>query len=944
MKFRFEDQPHQSAAVAAVTDLFEGALHQPIDAIIGQATGSTGHYGFTLDLDRLTDNLATVTEREAVPRQDALVLLDSEDLTGQKRSFPNFSVEMETGTGKTYVYIATALRLAELYGLRKFVILVHSVAIRAGIVKTFQQTEEHFRTKFASLMYRWEVLAEGPALDDFAEPSNTVQFLVVSVQAIDKPDSNSVYQQPEQPQLWNESMSGISAIAAARPVVIIDEPQNMATELRRKAIATLNPLVALRYSATHREPFNLVHRLGPKAASEAGLVKRVSVKGIVSGGSGEPYLLVKQLRSVNKRLMAEVVIELRTASGVKRTKTVLQNGADLFEESEGLAIYKGMVVDRFERKPDRVIFENGKVVHVGQEVGIDRAAVWSDQVRHTIRHHLMRRDQVDATGRKVKVLSLFFVDRVADYIGDDAGLPAMFDRLFREEWAHAGKPEADCPDPATLRVHYFPSTKTGIFKDTKGNASDAEYEARAYEEIVANKELILTKDNPRAFIFSHSALREGWDNPNVFQVCFLRHTRSELERRQQIGRGLRLSVDESGRRVVDPVACRLTLIVDESFADFRDGLNQEYATATGANGDGTGPEPDNADNEVIVRRRKDRFESSEFAEVWQRIRYKARYRVRLDATVLPGAVAGCEHLEQVAYLARRANVVQAADLQYDEDGKVTSSGGVVAESQGQALTIVGRRLPDLVRLVEDQLLASKYPLQLTRPTVGAILAALPVKVRRRAIDDPDRWARIVADAIRTVTIEEMVKHIGYEPLPNSEWWDAEVVFVDAEVVSLPMAADGDGPERGVAPAAVGGANLYDHTIYDSGVERRFSDRLDNDREHVRLFTKLPRRFRVRTPVGEYSPDWAIVYDEDGTHRLYLVRETKHTLNLDDLEWDEAMRIRFAKRHFAAAPAGPVDYVNTTDKDGFRIAVDQPLQGAGAPVAAGEYQGPRNRRP
>ena len=173
---------------------------------------------------------------------------------------------METGTGKTYVYIATALRLAELYGLRKFVILVHSVAIRAGAVKTFEQTAEHFSTKFPSVKYRWGVLGEGPALDDFTEPSSTVQFLVTSVQAIDKPDSNSVYQEAEQPQLWKDSMSGIASIAAARPVVIVDEPQNMATDLRRKAIATLNPLVALRYSATHKEAFNLVHRLGPKAA------------------------------------------------------------------------------------------------------------------------------------------------------------------------------------------------------------------------------------------------------------------------------------------------------------------------------------------------------------------------------------------------------------------------------------------------------------------------------------------------------------------------------------------------------------------------------------------------------------------------------------------------------------------------------------------------------
>ena len=395
MKFRFEDQPHQAAAIAAVTDLFEGALHPPADTLIGQAPGSAGHGGFTLDHELLADNLASITEREKVEKQTSLALLDTDDLQGQERSFPNFSVEMETGTGKTYVYIATALRMAELYGLRKFVILVHSVAIRAGVVKTFEQTAEHFSIKFPSVKYHWGVLGEGPALDDFIEPSSTVQFLVASVQAIDKPDSNSVYQEAEQPQLWNESMSGIAGIAAARPVVIIDEPQNMTTDLRRRAIATLNPLVALRYSATHREAFNLVHRLGPKAAIEAGLVKRVSVKGIVAGGSGEPYLMFKKTPQCPQTHHGRC----RHRAGVEgRSKARRGRAPERQRSLRGVrgtrCLYKGMVVDHFERRPDRLFFENGLEVRVGQEIGVDRTAMWRDQVRHTIRHHLARQSRL----------------------------------------------------------------------------------------------------------------------------------------------------------------------------------------------------------------------------------------------------------------------------------------------------------------------------------------------------------------------------------------------------------------------------------------------------------------------------------------------------------------------------------------------------------------------
>ncbi|GAA2845582.1 DEAD/DEAH box helicase family protein [Paenarthrobacter ilicis] len=918
MKFRFDDQPHQSAAVSAVVDLFEGALTPPRDVLAGRAPGAEGHDGFAVERAVLESNLAAITTREAVDEQNELALLAETDLQGQDREFPNFSVEMETGTGKTYVYISTALRLAELYGLRKFVILVHSVAIRAGVVKTFEQTEEHFRLKYPSVPYKWGVLGENSALNDFSEPSSGVQFLIASVQALDKPETNTLYASAEQPQLWGEAMSGVQHIARTRPVVLIDEPQNMGTPLRRQAIATLNPLVALRYSATHKDLYNLVHRLGPKQAAEAGLVKRVSVKGIVAGEDGKPYVRLVKLRSVRKRLMAEAVIDMASQNGAKRTPIVLQNGTDLFEESGGLAQYHGLVVDSIERKPDRVIFENGLTIQSGQETGVDHLAVWRDQLRHTIRQHLSRQGQIDAMGRDVKVLSLFFVEHVADYAGDNPVLPDMFDELFRQEWARAGKPESEMPDPAELRVAYFPSTKKGILKDTAGRASEAEFEARAYQEIIANKELILDRANPRAFIFSHSALKEGWDNPNVFQVGFLRHTRSELERRQQIGRGLRLPVNQDGHRVIDPSINRLTLIVDESFTEFTEGLNAEYASTTGGSGD-SAPQVDNADHEVLVRRRPALFDSPEFAALWSRIRYKARYRVSIDQSTLPKIVASSEHLEELRTIQLRANVVQSADLTYDDAGRVITPESSIAESRGERIVNVGQRLPNIVQLIEDQLQYGKFPLQLTRPTIASIVRSIPAELTRHVLDDPDRWARIVASAIRVESIEQMVQGISYEPMDEAAWWDAEVVFLEVESKNPPQPQPGDpDPKNGLALAPEDGVNLFDYVDYDSHVERAFAAQLENSRDQIKLFTKLPRRFKVRTPVGEYSPDWAIVHDETGTQRLYLVRETKDTRNLDDLDWDEAMRIRFARKHFAAAPVGPVDYTYTTDKHGLLI--------------------------
>lgn len=923
MKFRFEDQPHQADAIGAVTDLFEGVLTPPSGGLVGQASGATGHAGFRLDREVLTERLREVTKREdGIEPQAELVLLEADELIdGETREFPNFSIEMETGTGKTYVYIATALQLARTHGLRKFVILVHSVAIRAGVVKTFEQTETWFRAKFPSLQYQWGVLGEGPALDDFLEPSSTVQFLVASVQAIDKPDTGVVYQEPEQPQLWGDSGSAMASISKLMPVVIVDEPQNFKTELRKKAIATLNPMVVLRYSATHAEKFNLVHRLGPKAATEKGLVKRVSVKGVTAGNTGKAYLRVDKVRSKARRLFAEVMIDVDTSSEPKRKAVVLRNGDDLYQVSNGLDQYRGWVVDRFERKPDRIVFENDQTVLAGEETGVDRMSVWRDQIRHTIRAHLSRQTQIDATGHDVKVLSLFFVERVADYwpVHNQPApvLPEMFDALFREEWARAGNDPGRCPDPATLRVHYFPSTKTGIYKDATGNSKEAqEQQARAYEEIIEHKERILTKDNPRAFIFSHSALKEGWDNPNVFQVGFLRQTGSEVERRQQIGRGLRLPVDQTGVRITDPTVCRLTLVVDETFQQFRDGLNREYIAAGESGG---GPEPEDEDRKVTVKRRKEKFESPEFRELWGRIRFKARYQVSVDPTVLPAAVAASEHLDDIKFISKRTNVIQSAELRYDDEGMVITDDVEVAEGAGTAITIIGQRLPDIVRLVEDQLLAAKFPLQLTRPTIAAIVAAIPSDLQARAIDDPERWARVVAFAIRTVTVEEMVNHIGYEPDAEEDWWNAEVVFLESEEKPKLAVRGGRDPEVGVDAAPAGGSNLFDHVIHDSIVERDFARYLENNTDHVKLFAKLPRRFRVRTPVGEYSPDWAILYDQGGVERLYLVRETKGTLNLDDLDWDEAMRIRFARKHFAIAPAGKVDYHFTTSGSGLRIS-------------------------
>ncbi|MGX6447165.1 restriction endonuclease [Patulibacter sp. S7RM1-6] len=920
MQFLFEEQPHQLAATAAAVDLFEGSLLPP-ENTAGQlgAPGAGGHGDFRLDLEQLLANVRAVQTREGL-RQDAdLSLLEENDLTDKPTAFTNFSVEMETGTGKTYVYIRTCLKLAQEHGLRKFVIVVHSSAIRAGVLKTFAQTSEHFAETFPDLQYGWGTMSDNSGLDDFVDPSDSVRFLVVMVQSLDKPDTNVVYREPEAMSLWGETTSRIGVLSAMRPVLVIDEPQNMKSTTRRRALATLNPLFALRYSATHFEPFNLIHRLDARAAQNKGLVKSITVKGVAPGrDASQAFVGLIGTNARGKQIKATLRVNVPDDDTglVKQTEIDVEAGDDL-EEETGLPAYEGWVVEEINRDPDHVVFENGETVEEWEETDTDRQGIWRDQLYQTIRSHIQRQHQLDAEGEPVKVLSLFFVDRVADYEGDEAVLPKLFDEAYAEavKKFHKGPP---LPEASEVRTAYFARGKSGEAKDVGTGFSQRKgIEARAYDLIIANKEKILVRSEPAAFIFSHSALREGWDNPNVFQACFLRHVRSPVERRQQIGRGLRLAVREDGKRLLDSELNRLTVVVDESFVEFRDALRKEYETTEGTGRRKTtkdnSPDITDDDRRIEVRRRTERFGNTEFSELWERIRYRARYRVDFDSDALVAAVLASEEIKALKSVRVTANRVTTGRLKFDKKGGIstTDPGG---DARGVQISRIGS-LPDPIRLVEDRLQSSRIPLNLTRKTIGEIVAGAPFK--DRAVRQPEQWCAILARAIQDVAIEQMVDGIVYEPLPKSDWWDAEVVFADPIIAFDKDEPDPGAPWMGVVETDSAGPNLYTHLVHDSRVERNFGSNLD-DNADVRVFCKLPRRFRIDTPVGTYAPDFAIAVDRDGTERLYLIRETKADLNLKNLEWDEALKIRFATRHFDAAPVPAVDYDHTTDAAGIRL--------------------------
>lgn len=492
---------------------------------------------------------------------DCHAKLFANDLT---RRCPHFSLEMETGTGKTYVYLRTIFELSRRYAFQKFIIAVPSVAIREGVLKNIEITAEHFRALFNNLPFEHFVYDARKVnrLRQFAT-SNTLQILVINIDAFRKNFTGTEEEQKSN-VIYKESdkLSGrqpIEFVQAARPVVIIDEPQSVdSTEKAQEAIRALNPLCTLRYSATHRNPYNLVYRLDPVRAFELRLVKQIVVASAgAEGAANDAFVRVEQIE-YKKGIKAKLRIHVQTAEGPKEKTVTVKQGADLFVLSNDRANYKtGFEIAEInaEQGSEYVRFSNGRTLRMGEEVGGMREDVWRAQIKHTIKRHLEKELQIRERG--IKVLSLFFIDRVANYRDyDSAGNPvkgkfadafeAELDALVKEE----GYRGLDWLKEPTDRLHngYFAQDRRGVLKDTRG---DTQADDEVYNLIMKDKERLLSFEEPLRFICSHSALREGWDNPNVFQICTLNETKSVVKKRQEIGRGLRLPVDQRGLRVFD---------------------------------------------------------------------------------------------------------------------------------------------------------------------------------------------------------------------------------------------------------------------------------------------------------------------------------------------------------------------------------------------------------
>lgn len=895
MEFKFDpNQEFQTRAIELVTDLLEGQPRVQVELSLALGAGLAAIPN-RLDLDEntLLANLRSVQEQTGLTPDEALQCIEEtiETAGGSKEArFPNFSVEMETGTGKTYVYLRTALELYQRYGMRKFIVVVPSVAIREGVLKTMRITERHLLELYGNPPYRYYVYnSENLSQVRQFALSDGVEMMVMTIDSFNKA-SNVINQSTDRLQ----GETPIHLIQAARPILILDEPQNMESELRVKALSALDPLLALRYSATHRNPYNVVYRLTPFEAYRQSLVKRIEVASVVrEDDANQPFIRLEEISTKKNTITARVALHRLMKSGVVKEQVARVKHGDSLEEKAGRPEYTGFVVDEISPAGRYVRFTNNVELNIGEAKGADREAIFEAQIRYTVEEHLRRQARLRPHG--IKVLSLFFIDRVDNYAQEDGIIRRLFVKGFNElKQAH---PEWEGVSPDDVQAAYFAEKRRrgGIVEMLDSVTGESKADEAAYDLIMRDKERLLSFDEPVAFIFSHSALREGWDNPNVFQICTLNQTASEIKKRQEVGRGVRLAVDQNGDRMHDERVNVLTVVANESYERYVEKLQTEIEEEYGK--DALPPKPVDARKRGTARLRKEYLLKPEFKELWERIKHKTRYVVKIDTeNLLDDVVPSVDKME----IRPPRVTVTKAQVQV---GKEDVFEVLQMSAAKTAVGLAGRYpLPNLIAIMENLMERTTPPVRLTRRTLLEVFRRTSNK--QAVLDNPHEFALGAVRIIKEKVADHLIKGIRYEKI--DDWYEMSQLEAEDVVSSW---------QEYLVPAR---RSVYDHVEIDSpasdprdSIEWKFVEGLEA-RDDVKLYLKLPRWFTVKTPVGDYNPDWAIVMEERDEHgeptgkpRLYLVRETKGENWRTDLRPDERRKIVCGERHFKDALG--VDY-------------------------------------
>ena len=893
MKLQFDaNQPFQLAAIRAAVELFrgqpsadQGVASFEADSLTSLRLTEVGLANRCVLTDELwLKNLHAVQTENGVAhseRLEPLVLADKK-LAGV---FPNFTVEMETGTGKTYVYLRTIHELHKTYGFKKFVIVVPSVAIREGVVKTLQITREHFQTLYGFERVEFSVYDASRVnqLRNFAL-SDALQILVINIDAFAK-DSDESTDARRRGNVINQvretGNKPIEFIQSTNPVVILDEPQNLETDKRKQAVARLNPMCTLRYSATHRNTYNLIYKLDPVRAYELGLVKQISVDSVVDlTSSNQAFIEVESFNRAARSISAKATIWVNQATGPKKKRITLRNGDNLHTLSNGREIYKdGFIVNEIDAEHGFVRFANDVTARIGVAHGALTETILKMQIEATVRRHFEKAVKLERMG--IKVLSVFFLVRVSSYRiynQDRTTTLGLFGRWLEELYEeYRNKPEfAGLYGFDKQQVHngYFAQDKRAVSPyaeqemKTKGDA-----EAGAFELIMRDKERLLDAAEPLRFIFSHSALREGWDNPNVFQICTLAESSSEVKKRQEIGRGLRLCVNQQGERVFERPLNRLTVIANETYEDFARQLQTEMEE------EGIEFREEMVQNErtkVALRLRKGYEADQPFLDLWERIRQRTHYRVHYSTAELVAKAAQAVR-EKMPAIERPKVALSRADLTIDRSGVRGLQTGLRTETVEARFVI-----PDLVGQVQAGT-------GLARSTVAQIL--LQSGRLAEALHNPQLFIDHNTGLINHVKRELLVQGVEYLKVEGHSYEMRRFEDDDLKEFFGPSMREVTKPYK----------TLYSHVVMDSGSkpEWRFAEACENN-DDVLFYIKLPRWFAIETPVGKYNPDWALAYRNDNV--LYFVAETKSTGVSQDpahalVRLVERLKIACGKQHF-----------------------------------------------
>lgn len=1003
LKFKFTIQPYQTEAVESVANVFAG--QQKYESVsyrmdVGRDVESTKYNDIFFDDSvytafanadiqisgsQLFDNIRKLQTRNNIRL--------SEHLTGTGLGACSLDVEMETGTGKTYVYIKTMFELNKLYGWSKFIVVVPSVAIREGVFKSFCTMEDHFmvqyRKKARFFIYNKKNLQ---SIDHFSKSSD-INVMIINIQSFYTKNYDARVILTERDEFG--SRRPIDVIAANKPIIIMDEPQKMGGIHTQASLKLFRPLFCLNYSATHKDHHDLVYVLDAMDAYQKKLVKSIVVKGfdIKNLHGTDSYLFLEQIIiSPNKPPMARLEYEVSHSSCIKRESHNVEVGDDLYALSKNMEQYKGFTVNDVDPVNRVVTFTNGEEIHVGEVVGdVTEADLRRVQIRETIRSHFDKEKELFDRG--IKVLSLFFIDEVAKYRKyDEEGneLNSEYGSVFEQEYSDLLKEYLEEVSGTAYGTYLaginVASTHAGYFSiDKKGRkvdsptrrGSDESDDIPAYDLILKDKERLLSLSNPVRFIFSHSALREGWDNPNVFQICTLKHGGSSVaQKRQEVGRGLRLCVNQNGDRMdvgmlADQVqkVNQLTVIASDGYkefvADLQQGISEDlYDRPTVANieyfagktvmgkdqnvtitdsqardiyrylirsgyiddsdhvtdayrtdvANGTIkdlPEScseiadgvhkliqsvyddsviknmikDGRDTKISENQLNENFYKKEFQTLWNLINHKYAYTVSFKSKEL--IEKAIKHLDDRLFVAKLQYTVTSGQQGEDWTTENVKEGKGFSTEEANVYTLERTSASsvkyDLIGKIAEGT-------KLTRKTVAAILKGINPKTFDMFKINPEEFISKAIKLIKEQKATMIVECISYYMTEGT--YDSSIFTAEKNL--------------DFTKAIKAKKNVQDYVIPDSLVERQMAQDMDLDSKVV-VYAKLPRGFKIPTPVDNYAPDWAIAFEKGSVKHIFFIAETKGTMETLNLKPIEQAKIRCARNLFKSLSSKDVVY-------------------------------------